>query len=114
MIVRLYAGEDGKSHFEDITFPWARDNRGREQTPLQGATGIGFTRFPVGYSSDWHNSSRRVYAIILSGQPECTLGDGTVRRFGPGDVMLAEDCTGQGHSIRVVEDRPMLVAFVPA
>jgi len=33
MIVHLYTGEDGQSHFEDITGPWAGDARGREQTP---------------------------------------------------------------------------------
>jgi hypothetical protein len=26
------------------------------------------------------------------------IGDGTVKTFGPGDVFLAEDETGQGHT----------------
>jgi hypothetical protein len=29
---------------------------------------------------------------------EIRTGDGTVRRFGPGSVLLAEDLTGQGHT----------------
>jgi quercetin dioxygenase-like cupin family protein len=112
MIIRLYAGEDGQSHFEDITFPLIADDRGRERAPLQGATGIQFTRFPVGYVSDWHTASRRMYVLILSGQVDCKIGDGTVQRLGPGDVMIEEDLTGQGHSNRVVGDHPVLVAFV--
>jgi hypothetical protein len=28
------------------------------------------------------------------------IGDGTTRRFGPGDAVLADDLTGQGHTTR--------------
>jgi len=28
------------------------------------------------------------------------IGDGTTRRFGPGDVVLADDRTGKGHTTR--------------
>jgi quercetin dioxygenase-like cupin family protein len=113
MIIRLYTGEDGQSHFEDIALPRADDERGRGQTPLQGAaTGLEFARLPSGYASAWHTASRHAYAIILSGQMECTIGDGTVRRLGPGDIMLAEDFTGKGHFNRGLDDQPLLVAFV--
>jgi hypothetical protein len=67
MIVRRYSGDDGQSHFEDITGPWTLDDRGREQTSVQDATGIRFTRYPVGYFSDWHTAPRRIYGIMLSG-----------------------------------------------
>jgi hypothetical protein len=36
-----------------------------------------------------------------------------VRRFGPGDVLLAEDTTGRGHITRVVGTQPRLYATVP-
>lgn len=42
---------------------------------------------------------------------EC--GDGSVRRFRPGDVMLAEDLTGQGHVSRVVENASHIFITVP-
>jgi hypothetical protein len=29
---------------------------------------------------------------------EIGIGDGSKRRFGPGDVLLADDMTGQGHT----------------
>jgi hypothetical protein len=41
------------------------------------------------------------------------VGDGTVRRVGPGDVLLAEDLTGQGHITRVVGNRERFYAVVP-
>ena len=39
--------------------------------------------------------------------------DGTVARVGPGDVVLAEDLTGQGHITRVVGNQPRMYAIVP-
>jgi hypothetical protein len=112
MIVRLYSGDDGQSHFEGITGPWTLDDRGREQTPWQDVTRLRFSRYPVGYFRDWHNGASRSYGIMLSGQVEFTVGDGTVQRWGPGDVVLEEDFTGQGHTTGVVGDEPLLVAFV--
>jgi hypothetical protein len=34
----------------------------------------------------------------LSGSVDIGIGDGTVKTFGPGDVFLAEDVSGQGHT----------------
>ena len=44
--------------------------------------------------SDWHIAPRRQYIFVLSGAMEIGSGDGTMRRFGPGDVVLADDLTG--------------------
>ena len=59
-----------------------------------------FRCFPADYWSDWHTAPRRQYIFILAGQMEIGIGDGTTRRFGPGDVVLADDLTGQGHTTR--------------
>src|SRR6516164_2522997 len=107
--VRCYTGADGQSHFED------RDllPPDMERSIEQAASSITFTRSPNGRFSDWHNAPRRQYAIFLSGgQMEVVIGDGTTRRFGPGDAVLFEDLTGQGHTSRSVGgDR--LTAIVP-
>ena len=55
---------------------------------------------------------RRQYLITLSGKTEIGLGDGTVHKLGPGDVNLAEDLTGRGHTTRVVGDVPRVVATI--
>jgi len=104
MLVRIYTGSDGESHFEDLTLPAPGSN----ETPLQKATGATFRRQPPGLFMDWHPAPRRQYIITLSGSAEIGLGDGTVRRFGPGDVLLAEDLTGKGHTTRVVGDEPRI------
>ena len=107
--VRCYTGADGQSHFEDLDLLPPDVERSIEQT----AGSITFTRSPNGCFSDWHNAPRRQYAIFLSGgQMEVVIGDGTTRRFGPGDAVLFEDLTGQGHTSRSVGgDR--LTAIVP-
>src|ERR1700745_3183883 len=107
--VRCYTGTDGQSHFEDLDLLPPDMERSIEQA----ASSITFTRSPNGRFSDWHNAPRRQYAIFLSGgQMEVVIGDGTTRRFGPGDAVLFEDLTGQGHTSRSVGgDR--LTAVVP-
>jgi len=111
-IVRLYTGTDGESHLEEIEVEFGPMGA-TETTQLQAATGIAFRRAPAGNVQDYHPAPRRQYVVTLSGQGEIEVGDGTVRRFGPGDVMLAEDTTGRGHITRVVGAQPRLFATIP-
>jgi hypothetical protein len=101
MIVRLYTGEDGQAHFEDLNVP-AGDT---ETVDLQTGADMTYRRFPDGSFSDWHNAPRVQYVITLSGQMEIGIGDGTKRMFNPGDILQVEDLTGQGHTTRSVGER---------
>ena len=94
---RLYSGDDGKSHFEDL-----------QQT---GASTYFLQNLPANalvFKNDlnredlhgWHTAPRRQWCITLAGSVEIGLGDGTKKTFGPGDVFLAEDVTGQGHTAK--------------
>ena len=116
-IFRVYTGADGQSHIaeEPLTLQSFVDSEGAygEGTPLQGATGITFRLAPPGYILNWHCAPRRQYTITLAGAAEIEVGDGTVARVGPGDVLLAEDLTGQGHITRVVGSEPRFYAVVP-
>jgi len=116
-IWRVYSGADGKSHIEELPLamkPFV-DTEGAhgEAAPTQAATGIAFRVSQPGYKLDWHCAPRRQYSISLTGTTEIEVGDGTVARLGPGDVVLAEDLTGQGHVTRVVGDQPRFYAIVP-
>ena len=117
VFARIYTGDDGRSHLEEMapTFEPFVDTEGAhgEGTPLEPATGITFRRNPPGYFLDWHNAPRRQYTITISGEVEIGTGDGTVRRFGPGTVLLAEDLTGQGHTTRVVGTETRITVVVP-
>jgi hypothetical protein len=54
----------------------------------------------------------RISPISPSGRPEIEVG-GAVARIWPGDVVLAEDLTGQRRICRVVGDQPRSYALVP-
>jgi quercetin dioxygenase-like cupin family protein len=116
-IWRVYSGEDGQSHIAAVPlsmqpFVDAEGAHG-DATPLQSARGITFRVSPPGYALGWHCAPRRQYSISLAGTAEIEVGDGTVAQIGPGDVVLAEDLTGQGHITRVVGDQPRFYAVVP-
>ncbi len=115
--VRVYSGADGQSHLEDFEPDWNPfvDTEGAhgEGTPLESATGITIRRNPPGYFLDFHCAPRRQYTITIAGELELGTGDGTVRRFGPGTVLLAEDLTGQGHTTRVVGTETRVTIVVP-
>lgn len=103
-ISRLYTGEDGKSHIEELDLDVLKT--------LMATKGIVFASQQPGYFSDWHNAPRRQFVITLSGEGEIGLEDGTVLRFGPGHVTLAEDLTGKGHTTKVSGNQPRVTATV--
>ncbi len=82
-------------------------------TNMQAATGLTFVNREQGYFGDWHPAPRRQYVIILAGVMEIGIGDGTKRRFEAGDVMLADDLDGQGHTFRSAGDERLRFATVP-
>ena len=116
-IWRVYSHQSGQSRIEEVPLamkPFV-DTEGAHGlgTAMQTASGIVFRVSPPGYVLNWHCAPRRQYSISLSGTAEIEVGDGTGARVGPGDVVLAEDLTGQGHITRVVGAEPRFYAIVP-
>ena len=107
MIIRLYTGGDGQAHFEDLNVPAGET----ETIALTPGAYMTFRSFPDGSFSDWHTAPRVQYVIVLSGQMEIGIGDGTKRVLDPGDILQVEDVTGQGHTTRSVGNR--ISASVP-
>jgi hypothetical protein len=105
---RLYSGPDGQSHVEPIDL-----GRAADWTKGLATTQISFREDPVGRFLDWHPAPRRQFVIILSGQLEIGLGDGSKHLFGPGDARLVEDTTGKGHTTRVHGAQPCVTATIP-
>ncbi len=71
-----------------------------------------FRRTPPGGSLGYHQAPRRQFVLVLYGAVQIECGDGSVRRFGAGDVLLADDTTGQGHISREVQS-PRGTVFIP-
>ena len=98
MFVRIYTGADRQSHFQDMPTPDGE----ADSVVLEPSADITIRRTAGGSYFDWHISESREYAFVMSGELEVVIGDGTLRRFGPGTLILAEDTTGQGHSTRIL------------
>ena len=105
---RLYTGSDGQSHVEPIDLAKTPD-----WTKGLATTQISFREDAVGRFIDWHPAPRRQFVIILSGQLDIGLGDGSHHIFGPGDARLVEDTTGKGHTTRVHGNQPCVTATIP-
>lgn len=107
-MIRLYTGPDGQTHIEHMDLASHPD-----LTSPQAAARIIFRTAQPGLFSDWHTAPRRQYVINLAGEVEIGLADGSLHRFGPGHVTLAEDLTGKGHTTRVVGNVPRVTATIP-
>ena len=73
---------------------------------------MGIFRLYSGDDGESYIAPQRQYIITLSGEAEIGLGDGTIHRLGPGDVHMAEDLTGHGHTTRVVGQVPRGTATI--
>jgi len=114
---RLYADENGESHFEDVELELTSTDYAPPAPPLDlsaltPAAQFGFMNARAGWASEWHQSSARNMFFVLSGEWEVRASDGEARRFPAGSVLLVEDTTGKGHSSRVVSPIDSLAAFV--
>ena len=114
---RLYASEDGESHFEQFEFDLALTEYAPPAPPLElsamiGARECGFMKAPSGWQSDWHPSTARNLFVVLSGEWEVTASDGESRQFSTGDVLLVEDTMGKGHSSRVLSEAESVAVLI--
>jgi len=120
-IIHIYTGADGRSHFQEIEPDFQEDTQTSEgqRWPLDAGvviheeSGVIARRFDPERSNPWHHAPGRVCAITLSGAVEIEIGDGTKRILGPGDILIADDVTGQGHYTREVGSEPRVTVFVP-
>ena len=98
-ITRLYTGDDGQAHFEDIELP---EGEGAVFTiPVKEGSKLVINQRKE-RELDYHIIPYRNFLLVLSGKFECGVGDGSKRTLEPGDILLAEDLSGQGHTAKYV------------
>jgi hypothetical protein len=111
-IVRIYAGTDGRSHFEDVTIELADTGPAGRISERWAGPGVQFREVGGSYHLDYHVAPRRQLVVNLTGSVEIEVGGGERRVFGPGSILLAEDTTGQGHISRNVGGQARTCLFV--
>ena len=107
-IIRVFSGDDGESHFEEVS--------PEEMATIVNRLGPGDITLglrPSPSFSDYHNAPRRQYVVNLSGTAEFEAADGTKVQMEPGDILVAEDLTGHGHIARSLGDTPRASLAIP-
>ncbi|MEI7857601.1 MAG: cupin domain-containing protein [Methanomicrobiales archaeon] len=115
---RLYADAQGGSHFDTVTVEQSLATGAPPAAPFyisadHTSSKYRFYSFQPGWIGDWHPCPTRQFLALMSGTVEMETTDGTVRRLGPGDLVLLEDTSGKGHVTRNIGDGYATFFVVP-
>jgi Ethanolamine utilization protein EutJ (predicted chaperonin) len=111
-VVRLFTGDDQQSHFEEIDMDLFDAQYGK-LTNFIPVKNIFFGEIDGFEVIDCHNPQAKHYIVMLNGAIEIEVGNGAKRIFKEGDVLLAEDTTGQGHITRAVSQGLRKYLMIP-
>lgn len=118
---RIYADALGDSHFDAMAVEQSLACAAPPAAPFyvseeRPASRYRFYTFEPGWIGDLHPAPTRQFLALMSGAVEMETTDGTVKRLGPGDLVLLEDTSGKGHLTRNIGDSysSFLVVPVPA
>ena len=115
---RIYADAQGGSHFDTVTVEQSLASGAPPAAPFfvsmdKPASKYRFYTFQPGWIGDWHPCPARQFLALMSGAVEMETTDGTVRRLGPGDLVLLEDTSGKGHVTRNIGEGYSAFLVVP-
>ena len=116
--IRLRVDRAGKSHFEQAQLE-LNEADFRPPAPVlfvshtYQADGLQFIRLPSGWAGESICPPEHQFLICLKGHLEVTVSDGEKRTFGPGDSVLMEDISGEGHCTRVKGKEECIAAIIP-
>ena len=115
---RIYADAQGGSHFDTVTIEQSLASGAPPAAPFyvsgdKPASKYRFYTFQPGWIGDWHPCPARQFLALMSGAVEMETTDGTVRKLGPGDLVLLEDTSGKGHVTRNIGDGYSTFLVVP-
>jgi|TARA_B100000315_G_scaffold254372_1_gene295289 hypothetical protein len=111
-VTRIYTGDDGQSHFEDVEVELQSTGAAGLLSEPVATRSVIFRQTGADYDLDFHPAPRRQYVVNLTGRVELETGSGDKRILGGGEILLAEDTTGQGHKSKAVGDEPRQCLFI--
>jgi hypothetical protein len=119
--VILFTDTDGRARFRD---EWVELSEGKPQSqlsPLLPSGGYQWRQSPVGFTSTFHCTGATQWLVVLSGQMEIFLQDGSSRLFGSGEFFYSGDTLPEGatfdpqvhgHWSRQVGPDPLVTLFI--
>jgi quercetin dioxygenase-like cupin family protein len=99
-------------HFEEGSIDLAPGARGDWLSGKAPAASISFQETASGGAFAWHTAPVRQFVITLSGTLDFQTREGNHFILHPGDILLAEDTAGSGHSWRLTDGSPWRRAYV--
>ena len=111
-VTRICTDAGGKSYFEDLEIDLYDGGEIGLLSKKIETTGMIFRETAGDYDYNWHNAPRKQFIIMLAGEVEIEISDGTKRIFRTGDILLVEDTTGQGHKSKAVNGKPRKSLFI--
>jgi|GEM_PF-916037 len=111
-IPQITADAQGVSHLSTTTLPRAPGSDPLSLNARLYTTDTEIGVSPPGTFIDWHRVSSPRLLVVLAGTLEVGLGDGIVRQLHAGDIVLAADTTGRGHTSRSVGKVPVMAMTI--
>jgi quercetin dioxygenase-like cupin family protein len=110
--IRIWTGEDQNSRFEEGRIDLEPGAHGDLLSGKMPAATVSFQETSSGGTLAWHTAPVRQLVITLSGTLDFQTRGGQHFTLRPGDILLAEDTVGGGHTWKLVDDQPWRRVYV--
>jgi quercetin dioxygenase-like cupin family protein len=110
--VRLWTGDDQNSYFEEGVIELSPGQRGDLLSDKLAVATISFQETASGGAFAWHTAPVRQLVVTLSGTLDFQTREGEHFLLHPGNILLAEDTVGSGHSWKLTDDSSWRRAYV--
>ena len=110
--VRIWTGNDENSQFEEGMIDLGPATGGDLFSDESLVTTTSFRETKSGGTLAWHTAPVRQLVITLSGTLEFETREGQRFQLATGDILLAEDTVGGGHSWRIIDDQPWRRVYI--
>jgi quercetin dioxygenase-like cupin family protein len=110
--VKIWTGDDQNSHFQEGLIDLDPGPGGDFLSNDSLVTTVSFRETKPGGTLAWHTAPVRQLVITLSGTLEFETREGQRFQLTTGDILLAEDTVGGGHSWKIIDDQPWRRVYV--
>ncbi len=100
---QMITGADGHSHIVIGNVP---------EHLITKAVSVHFKETPAGTFDSWHTAPTTQFVLTLTGTLEFTVFSGEKFVLKAGEVLIAMDTTGSGHTWQMLGDEPWKRAYV--
>ncbi len=110
--IRLWSDSEGNSRFEEGEIALKSGSPVNLLSDQFSAKSISFEETQAGQTLNWHNAPAKQFVITLRGTLDFSTRSGDHFILTPGDILLAEDTVGSGHSWKLIGDDPWRRVYV--